>query len=119
MLSKSLPVVALVLAVAAMACKSGSSGASAPAANNTVTMEVTEQGFVPANVTVKKDQPVKLVITRKTEKTCATDIVIKDYGVQKALPQDQTVEVTFTPTKPGPIRYACAMDMVAGQLVAE
>ena len=29
------------------------------------------------------------------------------------------VSVTFTPTAPGPIRYACAMDMVAGELVAE
>jgi plastocyanin len=80
---------------------------------------VTNDGFVPARAKVKVGQPVTLVVTRKVERTCATDLVIKDYGVNKPLPQGERVEVTFTPTKPGPIRYACAMDMVAGELVAE
>ena len=36
-----------------------------------VTMEVTSEGFVPAQVKVKANQPVKLVVTRKTDRTCA------------------------------------------------
>jgi plastocyanin len=80
---------------------------------------VTSDGFVPARAKVKVGEPVTLVVTRKVERTCATDLVIKDYGVNKPLPQGQPVQVTFTPKKPGPIRYACAMDMVAGELVAE
>jgi plastocyanin domain-containing protein len=82
-------------------------------------MSVTAEGFVPAEVKVKAGQPVKLVITRQVERTCATDIVIKDFGIQKALPLHQAVEVDFTPQKTGKVRYACAMDMIAGVIVVE
>lgn len=84
-----------------------------------VAMEVTGEGFVPAKIKVKVGKPVTLSVTRKTDRTCATDIVIKDYGINKPLPQGETVEVTFTPTKAGNIRYACAMDMIAGEIIAE
>lgn len=80
---------------------------------------VTSEGFVPARARVKVGEPVTLAVTRTVERTCATEIVIKEYGINKPLPHGQRVDVTFTPTKPGPIRYACAMDMVAGVLVAE
>ena len=84
-----------------------------------VAIEVTGQGFVPARTTVKAGRPVTLVVTRKTERTCATEIVIKDYGVNRPLPLGQAVEVTFTPKKAGPVRYACGMDMIAGVLNVE
>ena len=41
------------------------------------------------------------------------------FGIQKALPLHQAVEVDFTPQKTGKIRYACAMDMIAGVIVVE
>jgi len=84
-----------------------------------VEISVTKDGFVPAQVKVKVGRPVKLLVTRKIERTCATDIVIKDYGIKEALPLDKTVEVTFTPNKAGSSRFACAMDMIAGVIVAE
>jgi plastocyanin domain-containing protein len=84
-----------------------------------VTMEVTGEGFVPAQVKVKAGVPVKLVVTRKTDRTCANEIVIKDFGINKPLPLDQPVEVTFTPTKAGKFRYACGMDMISGVIVVE
>lgn len=125
------PLLALAASLSAVACDRGapaSGAAPAPSAQaagaaQRIELEVTSDGFVPADgkgdVKVKVGQPVTLVVTRKVERTCATEIVVKDYGIQKALPADQPVEVTFTPTKPGPIRYACAMDMIAGQIVAE
>ena len=84
-----------------------------------VTIDVTGEGFVPAQVKVKANQPVKLVVTRKSDRTCATEIVIKDFGINKPLPLNQPVEITFTPTKPGKVRYACAMDMIAGVIIVE
>ncbi len=84
-----------------------------------VELSVTNEGFVPAKAVVKAGKPVTLVVTRKTERTCATEIVIKDFGIKKDLPLNQTVTVTFTPKKPGSVRYACAMDMIAGTLTAE
>jgi plastocyanin domain-containing protein len=84
-----------------------------------VSIEVTTAGFVPVQVKVKAMQPVKLVVTRKTDQTCAKEIVIKDLGIRKPLPLNQPVEITFTPTKPGTIRYACAMNMVTGVITVE
>ncbi len=93
--------------------------AGSGAAPRTVTIEVTKDGFVPAVVKVKAGQPVKLVITRKTEVTCATDIVMKDFGVNQPLPMGKAVTVTVTPKKKGSYRYACGMDMIAGVLEAQ
>jgi plastocyanin domain-containing protein len=83
-------------------------------AGQTIEMKVTNKGFEPANVTVTKDQPVTLVITRLTEKTCATEIVIDDYGVNTKLPLNQAVNVTFTPKKTGDLKYGCAMGKMIG-----
>jgi plastocyanin domain-containing protein len=84
-----------------------------------IQLEVTGDGFVPDEVKVKAGEPLQLVITRKTDRTCATEIVIKDYGIDQKLPLNQAVTVAFTPRKAGKVRYACGMDMIAGQLVVE
>jgi plastocyanin domain-containing protein len=95
-------------------------GASAkPAAVAVIEMSVTGDGFVPAQVKVKAGQPVKLVITRKTDRTCAKEIVIKDFGINQPLPLNRAVEVTFTPNKAGSFRYACGMDMITGVIIVE
>jgi plastocyanin len=80
----------------------------------TVQMKVTDKGFEPANVTVKKGEPVTLVITRTTEQTCATEIVIDDYGVKTKLPLNKAVTVTFTPKTAGDLQYGCAMGKMIG-----
>lgn len=84
-----------------------------------IVITVTKNGFEPATVRLKAGQPVRLVVTRTTERTCATDIVVSDFGITKPLPLDKPVEVRFTPRKAGTIRYACAMDMIAGSLIVE
>ncbi len=84
-----------------------------------VNVAVTSNGFVPARIRVKAGRPVKLVVTRKVEQTCATEIVMKDFGVDQALPLEAPVAVTITPTKPGEYRFACAMNMIGGVLYAE
>jgi len=81
-----------------------------------VELTVTSKGFEPSVVTVKAGKPVKLVVTRKTERTCATEIVMKDFGVNQPLPFEKPVTVVVTPKGPGQYRYACGMDMIAGVL---
>lgn len=94
---------------------------TAPAANREqrIVITVTKNGFEPAAVHLTAGKPVRLVVTRKVERTCATDIVVKDYGIKNPLPLNKPVEVRFTPRKSGAIRYACAMDMIAGSLIVE
>jgi plastocyanin domain-containing protein len=109
--------VAAMTAVGGSALAKSANGKQAQA--QVVAIEVISGGFVPAQVKVKAGQPVKLVVTRKTDRTCAKDIVIKDFGIDKPLPLNQPVEITITPSKPGQIRYACAMNMIAGVIIVE
>lgn len=114
-----LPAALLVVLLTACSGNAGNTPAKpmvGPSGEQVFTMEVTEAGFVPNKLEAVAGQPIKLVITRKTEKTCATEIVIKDYGINQKLPLNVTVEVTFTPTKPGKIHFACAMDMITGEI---
>ncbi len=83
----------------------------------TVDMAVTEDGFVPSKVKVHKGEKVRLVVTRKTERTCAKEIVIKGYGINQPLPLDKPVTVELTPKTSGEIKYACGMDMISGVLL--
>jgi plastocyanin len=81
-----------------------------------VDVEVTGDGFVPAKIKVKKGERVRLNVTRKTDKTCATEIVVTDYGINQPLPLNKTVTVELTPKSSGEIKYACAMGHIAGVL---
>jgi plastocyanin domain-containing protein len=82
-----------------------------------IELSVTDKGFEPTPVKVKKGEPVTLVITRKTDATCATEIVIDDPKVKKALPLGTPVQVTFTPKKSGELKYGCAMQKMIGGVI--
>jgi plastocyanin domain-containing protein len=85
-----------------------------------ITLSVTEKGYEPSPITLKKDEPVKLVVTRKTDQTCANDLVMKDYGINTPLPLNQPVEIAFTPSKTGTLTYGCAMSqMISGTFLVE
>ncbi len=115
-----LAVLALVPALALSAALAAPAPATAQAKKaRVIEMSVTEDGFVPAEVKVKKGEPLQLVVTRKTDRTCATEIVVKDYGIDQKLPLNKPVTVSFTPNKAGKVRYACGMDMISGVLVVE
>ena len=75
---------------------------------------VTEDGFEPSRLKVHKGEKVRFVVTRRTNRTCATEIVIRDHGIEKPLPLDKPVTVEFTPARSGEIRYACGMNHVSG-----
>ena len=77
-------------------------------------MTVTDNGFQPSKVKAKKGEKLRFVVTRKTESTCAKEIVVKDHGINTPLPLGKAVTVEFTPKKSGEIRYACGMDHISG-----
>lgn len=104
--------------------KHGSTASVAPPVHATapariVELTVTGDGFVPSQVRVNKGEPVRLAITRKVQRTCATEVVIKDYGIDQPLPLGKTVYIDLTPTRSGNVRYACGMDMIGGVLIVE
>jgi plastocyanin domain-containing protein len=93
--------------------------AEAKKAGKTVQVTVNDDGFLPDKIEARKGEPLTLVITRKTDRTCATELVIKEYGVNQPLPLNKAVSVTFTPSKSGQVKYACGMDMIVGTLVIQ
>lgn len=85
----------------------------------TFEVAVTQDGFTPAEIRAKAGEKVKLVVTRKVDRTCATEIVMKDLGVNEPLPLEKAVVVTVRPQKKGDYRFACAHGHIAGNLVVE
>jgi len=89
-------------------------------APRTVELKVTEKGFEPTPITVKKGEPLRLRITRTTDETCAKELIVPDYNIDKELPLNKPVDVELTPTKSGKVKYGCSMGMmVAGVLIVE
>jgi hypothetical protein len=85
-----------------------------------VELKVTAEGFQPGNVTLKKDEPVKFVVTRVSDETCATELLIAGTDIKAELPLNKPVEIAWTPTKAGQVKFGCAMDMmVSGMLLVE
>jgi plastocyanin domain-containing protein len=107
-----------LLLVCALACgQSSAAGAEAKAVSGEIALKLTEQGFEPADFTVKKGEPIKLLITRTTDVTCAKEIVVDEYAIRTELPLNKPVVVSFTPSKTGALRYGCAMDKMVGGVI--
>jgi plastocyanin domain-containing protein len=104
---------ATLLASGLAAC----TAAAEPPIANKVEMKITEKGYEPQNLRVKANEPVVLTITRTTDVTCGTEIVIDEYKINEKLPLNQPVTVTFTPTKSGELRYGCAMKKMVGGVI--
>ncbi len=120
---------ALLVAVALLGCSKSTEAKGPPAAakaaepkNGQIAIMVTEKGFEPDGIKVKKGTPYTFTFTRKTDSTCATEVVLQLGGgksIEKKLPLDQPVVVEATFTDPGELRYACAMDMIKGVIHVE
>jgi plastocyanin domain-containing protein len=115
-LSLVLPIAVLLTGEAQSA---GPAKPRAPATRR-VEISVTENGFEPTPIKVKKDEALTLVVTRKTKVTCATSLVLDEAKLNVELPLDKPVEIPFTPTKTGQVKYGCSMGkMIAGVLIVE
>jgi plastocyanin domain-containing protein len=113
-----LTVVAVVGVVVLAGCGGRGAGDGAQA-KGALAISVTEGGFVPAEVTVPAGQPVTLMVTRRTDRTCATEMVMPAMNIDQKLPLNQAVRVTFTPTRACTLDYACAMDMIKGRVIVK
>lgn len=69
--------------------------------------------YVTDPAVLKKGVPVRMTVDLNTVVGCATDIVIKDFGIRKYVRPGDNV-ITFTPTKTGTIGIACSMNMYHG-----
>ena len=94
-------------------------GPASTADTQTANVRVSDAGFEPAMITLRKGVPARLTFTRVSDKTCATEVVFPDYGIKKALPLNQGVVIEFTPQKAGDVAFACGMGMLKGMLMVQ
>jgi len=105
-----------VLAVAAGCTSQGKENARGPARFERA---VTNNGFTPASITVPAGKPITLVVTRKTDQTCAKEIVFPEQNIRKPLPLNEAVEISLPASPKREIGYKCGMDMLSGKIVVE
>lgn len=82
-------------------------------------VKVTEQGYEPATIWAKAGVPLKLTFTRTSDKTCGTEVLFPDYGINQKLPLNTPTMVIITPKKSGEIAFACGMNMLKGKVVIQ
>ena len=87
-----------------------------------IEIAVTEDGFTPKGVTVKKGERVLLVFTRKAERSCAKKVIVyldDDKTIEKDLPLGRPVEIRVRFEKAGELGYTCGMGHKAGVIKIE
>src|SRR2546427_11346979 len=82
-----------------------------------VTVALTEKGYEPTSLKLRRGVPAQVIFIRRVSATCGTQIVIADYDIKRALPLNEPVLVEFTPKKAGTFSFTCGMGMLRGSLI--
>ena len=83
------------------------------------TVKITERGFEPVSLTLRRGVQARITFLRTTDQTCAKEIVLRDFGIRRDLPLSQPVVVTLTPNKKGEFDFTCGMNMMRGKLIVQ
>lgn len=112
----------LALSLSLAACGEEEPAGTTPTAEpegQRVEVSVGASGYTPSQVQATAGQPLTLVFTRTTDEGCGQELVIASQDIRRDLPLNEPVEVTFTPTEAGELRFTCGMDMYDGAIVVE
>jgi cobalt-zinc-cadmium efflux system membrane fusion protein len=82
-----------------------------------VTVKVTDEGFQPERIELKRGIPARLTFVREIEETCATSVMIPEFNLKRDLPLKEPVLLEFTPAKAGVFDFTCGMKMLSGKIV--
>ena len=82
-----------------------------------VTVALTERGYQPGTLKLRRGIPAQVTFIRKVSATCGTQVVIPEYDIKRDLPLNEPVLVAFTPSKSGTFTFSCGMGMLRGSLI--
>lgn len=103
--------------VFATSAQSHAQAKSAKPKLQTARVVINEQGYSRTSINIRRGVPTRITFLRQTDETCATEIVIPDYGIRRTLPLNVAVAVSFTPKKSGEAGFTCGMNMHRGKLI--
>jgi plastocyanin domain-containing protein len=111
-----------LLSLFAAALVFASPARAADAAPQTAQIKVTEKGYEPGTLTLKAGQALRLTVTRTTNNTCGTEIVLKELGIKRALPLNKPEVIDLSAKQLAgakKITFMCGMEMLSGEIVLE
>lgn len=73
-------------------------------------------GYSPEHIVLKRGVPAVLNFTRKDASSCLDHVVFSDFGINRALPQNQAESIEIDTSQPGEYQWACGMDMFHGKV---
>jgi plastocyanin domain-containing protein len=106
---------AAVIAMLAAGCARGTRQAAD--GGTRFEIAVMDTGFAPASIIIPAGKPVTLVVTRKTDQTCAKEIVFPDQGIRKPLPLNKAVEISLPASPKREMTFVCGMSMISGKVL--
>ena len=82
-----------------------------------LTVKITQRGFEPETLKLRRGVEARITFLRTTDQTCATEIVLRDFGISRSLPLNQSVVLTLTPNQKGEFSFTCGMNMMRGKWI--
>jgi sulfite exporter TauE/SafE/copper chaperone CopZ len=83
-----------------------------------IRMEVNRYGWEPDKFVLKKDVPVRWIISGREINGCNNAIQVPKYGLNFDVKQGEQI-IEFTPTYEGIIRWSCWMGMIPGTFIVK
>lgn len=80
-----------------------------------ITINVTNSGYTPANITLKKGVLTKLTLITNNVASCSRSFTIPSLNIQKLLPSTGQETIEFIPEETGPLAFSCSMGMYTGR----
>jgi cytochrome c oxidase subunit 2 len=80
-------------------------GGAGPASSQKIEIVAKRFAFLPGQITVKKGQPVTLVLRTQD---VTHGLAIKELGIKAEIPKGHDTEVTFTPDEAGTFEGKCS-----------
>lgn len=83
------------------------------------TVTITEKGYEPDTIKLKKERLARVTFVRTVESTCGTAVVIPAFNIKRDLPLNEPVVIDFTPAKRGVFNFTCGMRMLQGKIIVQ
>lgn len=107
--------VPFVLNVADAAPKTAEIAQPIPA--DAIKINVSNSGYEPSRLSVKKGETIKLAFQRTDSENCAGTLLFPQLNISRQLPVGETVIIEITPSAAGEINFSCGMGMYKGKVI--